>query len=161
MDRGAGRARVHKVSESDMTYRLNKNIHKSQNISPTSHVSFPEPIFFLLGGKSSLIFNNYFLASLYLTSYVCIPKHNTLVLSIFKHHPNEVTMCDLVTKKCLTLYDPMTIVHQAPLSMGFPRQKYRSGLLFSSPEDLPDTGIEPGSSALQAVSSTAGRFFPN
>ena len=131
-----------------MTYRLNKNIHKSQNISPTSHVSFPEPIFFLLGGKSSLIFNNYFLASLYLTSYVCIPKHNTLVLSIFKHHPNEVTMCDLVTKKCLTLYDPMTIVHQAPLSMGFSRQEYWNGLPF----DLPNRGVKPASPAPQAVS---------
>ena len=72
---------------------------------PISHVSFPEPIFFLLRGKSSLIFNNHFLASLYLTPYVCIPKHYNLVLSIFKHHSNEVTMCGLVTKSCLTLYD--------------------------------------------------------
>ena len=74
---------------------------------PISHVSFPEPIFFLLRGKSSLIFNNHFLASLYLTPYVCIPKHYNLVLSIFKHHSNEVTMCGLVTKSCLTLYDSM------------------------------------------------------
>ena len=29
---------------------------------------------------------------------------------------------------CLTLYDPMTIAHQSPLSMGFPRQEYWSGL---------------------------------
>ena len=89
-----------------MTHRLNNNIHMSQNISPISHVSFPEPIFFLLGGKSSLIFNNHFLASLYLISYVCIPKHDNFVLSIFKHHLNEVKMCGLVTKSCLTLHDP-------------------------------------------------------
>ena len=34
--------------------------------------------------------------------------------------------------------------------MGFFRQEYWSGLPFPFPEDLPDTGIEPGSPALQA-----------
>ena len=36
--------------------------------------------------------------------------------------------------------------------MGFSRQEYWSGLPFPSPGDLPDPGIEPGSSALQAGS---------
>ena len=36
--------------------------------------------------------------------------------------------------------------------MGFLRQEYWSGLPFSSPGDLPDQGIEPGSPALQADS---------
>ena len=44
----------------------------------------------------------------------------------------------------------MDIAYQAPLSMGFSRQEYWSGLPFPSPEDLPDRGIEPGSLALQA-----------
>ena len=35
---------------------------------------------------------------------------------------------------------------------GFSRQEYWSGLLFPSPGDLPDLGIEPGSQVLQAVS---------
>ena len=43
---------------------------------------------------------------------------------------------------CVTLW---TIARQAPLSMGFPRQGYRSGLAFPSPGDLPNPGIEPGS----------------
>ena len=43
--------------------------------------------------------------------------------------------------------------HQVPLSMGFPRQEYWSGLPFPSPGDLPDPGIKPKSPAL------AGRFF--
>ena len=47
---------------------------------------------------------------------------------------------------------PRTIVHQAPLSMGFPRQEYWSGLPFPSPRDLSDPGIKPGSPALQADS---------
>ena len=41
---------------------------------------------------------------------------------------------------------------QAPLSMGFPRQAYWSGLSFPSPGDLPNSGIEPRSPALQADS---------
>ena len=38
---------------------------------------------------------------------------------------------------------PWTLALQAPLSMGFPRQEYWSGLPFPSPRDLPDQGIEP------------------
>ena len=41
------------------------------------------------------------------------------------------------------------VAHQAPLSMGFSRQEYWSGLPFLSPGDLPDPRIEPESPALQ------------
>ena len=51
---------------------------------------------------------------------------------------------------------PWTIAYQAPLSMGFSRQEYWSGLLFPSPGNLPDPGIEPGSPALQADSLLTG-----
>ena len=47
---------------------------------------------------------------------------------------------------------PWTVAHQAPLSMGFSRQEYWSGLPFPSPEDLLNPGVEPGSPALQADS---------
>ena len=47
---------------------------------------------------------------------------------------------------------PWTVACQAPLSMGFSRQEHWSGLLFPSPEDLPNPGIEPRSPALQADS---------
>ena len=40
---------------------------------------------------------------------------------------------------------PWIVAHQAPLSMGFSRQEYWSGLPFSSPADLPNPGIEPTS----------------
>ena len=43
-----------------------------------------------------------------------------------------------------------TIAHQAPPFVGFSRQDYWSGSPCSPPGDLPDPGIEPGSSALQA-----------
>ena len=57
----------------------------------------------------------------------------------------------LVAKSCLTdsSETPWTRAYWAPLSMGFPRQEYWSGLPFPSPGDLPDPGIEPGSSASQ------------
>ena len=58
----------------------------------------------------------------------------------------------LVTKLCLTLATPWTVACQAPLSMGFSRQEYWTGLPFPSPGDLPDPEIEPGSPALQADS---------
>ena len=40
-----------------------------------------------------------------------------------------------------------TVAHQAPLSTGFSRQEYWSGLLCPPPGDLPDTGIKPTSAA--------------
>ena len=49
-----------------------------------------------------------------------------------------------------------TVVHQAPLSMGFSRQEHWSGLPCPSPEDLPDAGIKPAS---RWVSCTAGKIF--
>ena len=51
---------------------------------------------------------------------------------------------------------PWTIEHQAPLSMGFPRQEYRSGLPFPPPGDLPHSRMELVSPACSAL---AGRFF--
>ena len=49
-----------------------------------------------------------------------------------------------------------TVALQAPLSMGFSRQEYWSGLLFPSPGDLQDPGIEPVS--LESL-VLAGGFF--
>ena len=43
-----------------------------------------------------------------------------------------------------------TVAYQAPTSMGFSKQEYCSGLPFPSPWDLPSSGIEPRSPALQA-----------
>ena len=45
-----------------------------------------------------------------------------------------------------------TVAQHAPLSMGFSKQDYWSGLPFPSPGDLPNPGIEPKSPALQADS---------
>ena len=58
-----------------------------------------------------------------------------------------------VVQSCLTLCNPWTVAHKAPLSMGFSRQEYWSGLPFPSPGDLPDPGIKPRSPTLQADTS--------
>ena len=41
------------------------------------------------------------------------------------------------------LATPWTVAHQAPLSMGFPRQEYWSMLQLPTPGDLPNPGIKP------------------
>ena len=61
-----------------------------------------------------------------------------------------MSSCSVVFNSFVT---PWTITFQASLSMGFPRQEYRSGVPFSSLRDHPDPGIELTSSAL------AGEFF--
>ena len=65
--------------------------------------------------------------------------------------------------KLLSFFEtPWTVTYQAPLSMGFSRQEYWSGLPFPSPWDLPDPGMEPGSPALQVILyqlSHQGRFL--
>ena len=59
----------------------------------------------------------------------------------------------LVTQLYPTLCNPMDyIARQVPLSMRFSRHEYWSGLPFPFLGDLPDSGIEPASSALQADS---------
>ena len=61
----------------------------------------------------------------------------------------------LVSQLCLTLCNPWTIACQAPSPSNSPGKKYWSGLPFLSSGDLPDSGIKPGSPALQADSLPA------
>ena len=58
----------------------------------------------------------------------------------------------LVTKLCLTLATPWTVACQGPLSMGFSRQEYWSGMSFPSPQDLSHPEVRPWSPALQGDS---------
>ena len=58
----------------------------------------------------------------------------------------------LATQICPTVCKPMTVTHQATLSMKFSRQEYWSGLPCPSPVDLPNPGVKPGSPALLEVS---------
>ena len=62
-------------------------------------------------------------------------------------------MCMLSPSKVSDSFATLwTVAHQAPLSMGFARHEYWSGLPFPPPGDLPNPGIKPTSPALQADS---------
>ena len=65
----------------------------------------------------------------------------------------EICCCCSVAQSWLTLCDPMAVALWAPLSMGFSRQEYWTGLPFPSPGDLPNPRTQPMSPAL------AGRLF--
>ena len=84
-------------------------------------------------------------ACIYNHIYVSVSLH----MDVYKDW-SEVKVS--VTQWCPALCNPMDCSPPGPLSMGFSRQEYWSGLPFPFPGDLPDPGIEP-------VSCTAGRFF--
>ena len=77
---------------------------------------------------------------------------NSLAFSMIQRMLEAAIVRYMCAQSCLSLCDPWTAACQAPLSMGFPRREYWSGLPFPSPGDLPDPGIEPGSPALQVDS---------
>ena len=88
------------------------------------------------------------------------PRDGTVVSCmgrwILYHHHNHLGSLGEALKSvsllsCVWLFvTPWTVASQAPLSMEFFRQEYWCGLPCPSPEDLPNSEIEYGSSALQA-----------
>ena len=68
----------------------------------------------------------------------------------------DLSVCVLIRFGCIQFFaTPRTVAHQAPLSMGFSRQQYWSGLPCLLPGNLPDCGIEPTSLMSSAL---AGRW---
>ena len=88
----------------------------------------------------------------FLTGYLamwwlyCLPHWNV------SHCPLLYSVVKVLLSHVQPFGTPWMVARQAPLSMGFSRQEYWSGLPFLSPGDLPDLGIEPRSLALQADS---------
>ena len=60
----------------------------------------------------------------------------------------SVYVCAQLLSRVRLLATPWTVAHQASLSVEFSRQEYWSGLPFSTPGDLPNSGIELASPAL-------------
>ena len=101
-------------------------------LSATLAIWVPEMIWFLRSGRS---------LSLNLLTWPFFQTENPSM--------NEVKWSEVKLLRPVRLFaTPWTVAYWAPLSMGFSRQEYWSGLPFLSPEDLPDPGIEPGSAAL-------------
>ena len=76
---------------------------------------------------------------------------------LFLKSCGEIHITSMCVLSHVRLYaTPWAVAHQAPLSVGFPRQEYWNGLPFPTPGDLPDPGIKPVSLAFPAL---AGGFF--
>ena len=75
----------------------------------------------------------------YANIYVCINTHTYLYVCVCMHAcmPAKSLHC---VQLCATLW---IVAHQAPLSMGFSRHEYQSGLPCPPPGDLPDPGVKP------------------
>ena len=82
----------------------------------------------------------------------CSQCMNAPLLSTVGTSGEEVYI-SIVTKSCPTLlWPPLTAVHQASLSMGFPSQECWSGLPFPPPGALSNPGIKPASPDWQVAS---------
>ena len=85
---------------------------------------------------------------LYLNFIACKIYHSNL--DYFIRNENDkmgnITFLKNMCSQLLSLVfvTPWTVACQAPLFLGFSRQEYWSGLPFSLPGDLPDSGTEPG-----------------
>ena len=81
--------------------------------------------------------------------------YNAVLVSDVQQH--ESATCVLHYFSCVRLFATLwTVAHRAPLSMGFSRQEYCSGLPCPPSGDLPDPGIEPTS--LKSLVSGGGFF---
>ena len=80
--------------------------------------------------------------------YICVCEYVNIYVYACVHAKS--------LQSCPTLVTLWTVALQAPLSMGFCRQEYYSGLPSPPPGDLPDPGIEPMS---HYVSCIAVGFF--
>ena len=80
--------------------------------------------------------------------------HIYIKLNLFLVHLKLMRACVLSHVSRVQLFvTPWTVALQAPLSMGFSRREYWSGLPFPSSVDLPNPRIEPESPPLQADSA--------
>ena len=89
-------------------------------------------------------------SSVHEISQARIPERVAISFSRGSSRPRD--LCVLSRFSGVRLFETLwTVAHQGPLSMGSSRQEYWSGLLFTSPGDLPDPGIEPASLASPAL----------
>ena len=104
-----------------------------------------------VGKVMSLLFN--MLSRLVITF---LPRSKHLLISWLQSPSAVILWLKVKSLSHVRLFvTPWTVTYQAPLSMGFSRQEYWSGLPFPSPGDLPDPGIEPRSPAWEADSLTS------
>ena len=105
---------------------------------------------------------------LFKSGFPKLPPESVYLLMLFTAHNLFDSQVWLETKVkwsgsvvSYSLWPPWTIAYQAPLSVGFSRQEYWSGLPFPSPGALPNPGIEPGSPTLQTDAFTISATMEN
>ena len=71
----------------------------------------------------------------------------------YRSYMSFIVLCAVLShfRRVRLFAPPWTVAHQVPLSVGFSRQEYWSGLPFPSPGDLPNAGIKPASPAVGEV----------
>ena len=116
------------------------SLHICNLLSPSSLICHLRPVFLLL------IF-----CLDYLSIDVSGALNSLLLFYYYQFLPLCLVKCKVKLLSHLQLFaTSWTVAYQAPLSMGFSRQEYWSGLPFPSLGDLPNPGIKPVSPALQA-----------
>ena len=91
-----------------------------------------------------------------------VPQDLETCLRVFMvalQQQKQTHVCACVLSRVRLFVAPWTVAHQAPLSMGFSRQEYWSGLPFPSPGDLPDPGIKCVSCIGRLTAGPPGKHF--
>ena len=102
-------------------------------------------VWFMLYSKMTQLYTYIFFIFFSIMIFVQAIEYSSLWYTVKSESDSHSVMSDSAT--------PRTITCQTFLSMEFSRQEYWSGLPFTSPEELPNPGIEPSSLVLQADSS--------
>ena len=109
---------LHFINEETEAKRAEMTWSRSKLVTQHSHYTIP-PSNIVHSAQDNNLFNK-----------ICVS------IRVFK------SVCMYMLSRVQLFATPWTVACQAPLSIGFPRQKYWSGLPFPSPGDLPNPGIE-------------------
>ena len=166
----AWRATVHRVAKSQTL--LSEILHPENVKESTKHLlqpinKFSKVIGHKINTQKSAVFlvtcNKWSKKTEKTIPFMIASKKNQILKNKFNPKGERLMhwnyKCNWKKLKCYSvMFDsstPRNGAHQAPPSMGFPRQEYWSRLSFPSPGDLPDRGIGLRSPELQADSLTS------
>ena len=88
---------------------------------------------------------------MYVYTSICVYKYRRVNVHAYVHAvSNPLSLMLMLSHSVMSdsFVTPWTVAHRAPLSMGFPRQEYWSGLPCPPSGELPNPGVEPTSPAL-------------
>ena len=111
----------------------------------------------ILKRKHQILFHNSKMKCKQIKYMICCRKILKLSIRIHFSIQSRMCMCPKMLQSCRLCITPWTVDDQEPLSIGFSRQEYCSGLPCLLPGDLPNPGIEPP--AFLTFHILAGRFI--